>query len=259
MYFKFFLKIIMKFQFLTILICFSFIIGCNYSSKKETDTISINQKKSNFPKPIIKNISKKKLKEFNLVDIQEINKSIKVELKYATTDNFMKIKLYEKLKKAYLQKDVAERLSKCQDYLTSIDPKLYLLIYDAVRPLSTQQKMWDALDTIPFHERTKFVSNPENGSVHNYGAAVDLTICNSKGQALDMGAGYDDIRKIAYPSLEDQYLASGELTIEQIENRKLLRKVMKSQGFINIPSEWWHFNACTRSIAKTKYNQLLEE
>ena len=93
MYFKFFLKIIMKFQFLTILICFSFIIGCNNSSKKETVTISNNQKKSNIPKPIIKNISKKKLKEFNLVDIQEINKSIKVELKYATTDNFMKIKL----------------------------------------------------------------------------------------------------------------------------------------------------------------------
>ena len=140
MYFKFFLKIIMKFQFLTILICFSFIIGCNNSSKKETVTISNNQKKSNIPKPIIKNISKKKLKEFNLVDIQEINKSIRVELKYATTDNFMKIKLYDKLSKAYLQKDVAERLSKCQDYLTSIDSKLFLLIYDAVRPLSTQQK-----------------------------------------------------------------------------------------------------------------------
>lgn len=259
MYFKFFLKIIMKFQFLTILICFSFIIGCNNSSKKETVTISNNQKKSNIPKPIIKNISKKKLKEFNLVDIQEINKSIKVELKYATTDNFMKIKLYDKLSKAYLQKDVAERLSKCQDYLTSIDSKLFLLIYDAVRPLSTQQKMWDALDTIPFQERTKFVSNPENGSVHNYGAAIDLTICNSKGESLDMGAGYDDIRKIAYPILEDQFLASGELTIKQIENRKLLRKVMKSQGFINIPSEWWHFNACRRDEAKRKYSQLLEE
>jgi D-alanyl-D-alanine dipeptidase len=203
--------------------------------------------------------SEKLFKNFNLVDIQEINKTIKVDLKYATSDNFMKIKLYDKLSKAYLQKDVAERLSKCQDYLTSIDPKLYLLIYDAVRPLSTQQKMWDALDTIPFQERTKFVSNPENGSVHNYGAAVDLTICNSKGEPLDMGAGYDDIRKIAYPSLEDQFLSSGQLSIEQIENRKLLRKVMTSQGFINIPSEWWHFNACSRSIAKKKYNQLLEE
>ena len=209
----------------------------------------------------IKNLdlSEQLFKNFNLVDIQKINKSIKVDLKYATTDNFMKIKLYDKLSKAYLQKDVAERLSKCQDFLTSIDSKLYLLIYDAVRPLSTQQKMWDALDTIPFQERTKFVSNPENGSVHNYGAAVDLTICNSKGEPLDMGAGYDDIRKIAYPSLEDQFLASGELTIEQIENRKLLRKVMTSQGFINIPSEWWHFNACPRAIAKTKYIQLLEE
>ena len=203
--------------------------------------------------------SKNLARSYHLYDVQNLNSKIKIDLKYASTNNFMKIKLYDKLSKAYLQKDVAERLSKCQDYLTSIDSKLYLLIYDAVRPLSTQQKMWDALDTIPFQERTKFVSNPENGSVHNYGAAVDLTICNSKGEPLDMGAGYDDIRKIAHPSLEDQFLASGELTIEQIENRKLLRKVMTYQGFINISSEWWHFNACRRDEAKRKYPQLLEE
>lgn len=198
-------------------------------------------------------IESKLMQESNLIDIQTLNTQIMVDLKYAGTDNFMKMKLYERLDKAYLQKDVAERLAKCQTFLRNINPDLHLLVYDAVRPVSVQQKMWDALDTIPVAMRTKFVSNPANGSIHNYGAAVDLTICDANGIPLDMGAGYDDIRQIAYPRLEAQFLASGELTQKQIENRKLLRKVMASQSFTNIATEWWHFNACTRAAAKEKY------
>lgn len=194
--------------------------------------------------------------ENGLVNILAINPNIRVDLKYATTDNFMKMKLYDTLTNAYLQKAVAERLGKCQEFLSSIDQNLFLLVYDAVRPISVQQKMWDALDSIPISERGKFVSNPANGSIHNYGAAVDLTICDSRGVPLDMGAGYDDIRKIAYPSLESQFLKTGELSSQQLENRKLLRKVMSSQGFRNIPSEWWHFNAFSRATAKVKYQPL---
>lgn len=192
----------------------------------------------------------------NLVDILTINPTIKVDLKYATSDNFMGKQLYFDIDKLYLQKDVAERLSKCQYYLQKLHPDLSLLVYDGARPLHVQQAMWDALDSIPVNERGKFVSNPANGSIHNYGAAIDLTICDTKGVVLDMGAGYDDIRKIAYPSLEAQFLASGELTIQQVENRKLLREVMSSQNFKNIPSEWWHFNACTRATARKKYQLI---
>lgn len=204
-------------------------------------------------------VEAKLIQETNLVDVQTLNTEIMVDLKYAGTDNFMKMKLYERLDKAYLQKDVAERLAKCQTFLRKINPDLHLLVYDAVRPVSVQQKMWKALDTIPVAMRTKFVSNPANGSIHNYGAAVDLTICDANGTPLDMGAGYDDIRQIAYPRLEAQFLASGELTQEQIENRKLLRKVMASQSFTNISTEWWHFNACTRAVAKEKYLILEKE
>lgn len=193
------------------------------------------------------------LKKSNLVDILTINPSIRVDLKYASSDNFMRKKLYHDIDKLYLQKDVAERLSKVQNYLRKLRPDLSLLVYDGVRPLSVQQAMWDGLDTIPVAKRVKFVSNPANGSIHNYGAAVDLTICDSNGKPLDMGAGYDDIREIAYPRLEATFLASGELTQQHVENRKLLRKVMASQGFMNIPSEWWHFNACTRAQAKARY------
>lgn len=195
----------------------------------------------------------------DLVNVQTLNPSIFVDLKYATTDNFMNMKLYDRLKNAYLQEDVADRLSKCQDYLSSIDSSLHLLIYDAVRPVSIQVKMWKALDSIPSKERGKYVSNPANKSLHNFGAAIDLTICDAKGNTLDMGAQFDEFNEIAYPTMEAHFLAKGELTQQQIDNRKLLRKVMKSQGFRNLPTEWWHFNACSRNDALTKYKILQKE
>ena len=188
-----------------------------------------------------------------LVDIQTLDSSIRVDLKYATSDNFMKKRLYFDIDKAYLQKVIAQRFVKCNTYLKKLHPNYRLLVYDAARPRSIQQAMWDALDTIPVKERTKFVSNPANGSVHNYAAAVDLTICDKYGDVLDMGASYDDIRLIAYPSKEVYYLKKGLLTKKQVENRKLLRKVMTSQGFINIPTEWWHFNGVTRKQAKVQF------
>lgn len=195
----------------------------------------------------------------SIVDVQSIDSTIQVDLKYASTDNFTKEQLYFTIKKMYLQKDVAERIAKCQQYLKTLYPSYSLLLYDGLRPVQVQQRMWDALDTIPVAQRGKFVSNPKNHSVHNYGAAIDLTIVDENGIPLDMGAGYDDIRKIAYPSLEAQFLESGELKIVQVENRKLLRKVMRNQGFINIPSEWWHFNAYSRNEVKRKYQVLEKE
>ena len=195
----------------------------------------------------------------NLVDITSVNSKIKVDLRYASTNNFMNAILYDTLRKAYLQKEVAERLSKCQDFLDSIRPGYRLLVYDGIRPQQVQQEMWDALDSIPLHRRGKFVSNPALGSVHNFGAAVDVTIVNIKGKELDMGAGYDDFREIAFPKLESQFLKSGDLTQKQVNNRKLLRRVMSSQNFSNIPSEWWHFNAFSRITTSHKFEMLVNE
>ncbi|PKR81757.1 peptidase M15 [Brumimicrobium salinarum] len=186
-----------------------------------------------------------------LVDIQKIDSTIHIDVKYATKDNFMGQVLYKNYPKVYLQKVVAERLSKAQKALQEIDPTLTLLVFDGTRPRSVQQAMWDALDTIPFSERVKFVSNPANGSIHNYGCAVDLTIANKFSKnPLDMGAGYDDLRKIAYPRHEDRFLKSGALTEVQVQNRKLLRQVMRAGGFWVIQTEWWHFNAFSRKKAK---------
>ena len=212
-----------------------------------------------------KSISEVKIKETpllvreDLMDVQELNDQILVDLKYNGTDNFTKIKLYNKITKAYLQKEVAAKLSKAQDLLSEIHAGYHLLVYDAIRPREVQYKMWNALDSIPVSKRINFVSNPKNGSIHNYGAAVDLTITDEQGRPLDMGAGYDDPRKIAYPIYEKKFLQTGELLLEHVENRKLLRGIMKKAGFFEIPSEWWHFNACTRSYAKAHYKIVEKE
>lgn len=187
-----------------------------------------------------------------LVNIQDIDPSILVDLKYSTEDNFMEKDVYGHLKRAYLQSSVAEDLSKCQAALKERDSSLSLLVYDAVRPRSVQQYMWDILD-MPIWEKTKFVSNPKNGSLHNYGCAVDLTIADSEGNPLDMGAGYDDSKKIAYPKFEQAYLDSGMLNQDQINNRILLREVMSAGGFWNIQTEWWHFNRYSRDRAKEMF------
>ena len=247
-----------------------FLFACTPKDESNAKTdYSVNQSQNKAEKDSLwladkKEKEKSKLNDsielvYNLIDVQTLSADIFVDLKYATEDNFMKQRVYFSLDRALLQKDVAERLVNCQKYLTELNSNYHLLIYDALRPVDVQWRMWRALDTIPSKERGKFVSNPISGSVHNYGAAVDITICDQNGKPLDMGAGFDDIREIAYPSMEQYYLDKGELSVEQVNNRKLLRKVMKSQGFRNLSTEWWHFNACSRAEAKLKYKALEKE
>ncbi len=242
------------------------LFACNIESNKSfvekenefTEVVVINDtilKKERTMKELLDSL----FLQIDLVDVQSVNKQIKVDLKYASTDNFMGMQLYDTIIAVYLNKEVAERLSKCQLFLDSIRPGYSLLVYDGVRPLQVQKEMWDALDSIPVSLRGKFVSNPARGSVHNYGAAVDLTIIDSLGNVLDMGAEYDEFNDIAFPSMESQFLKSGELTKQQWENRKLLRKVMQKEGFRNIPSEWWHFNAFSRVTSSRKYKRVIDE
>ena len=113
--------------------------------------------------------------------------------------------------------------------------------------------MWTTLE-MPFNEKVRYVSNPKNGSIHNYGCAVDLTICKSDGKLLDMGTDFDHFGRAANVSKEYLLLTDSVLSYKQFDNRKLLRKVMKSAGFSTISSEWWHFNALSRSEAKRNYS-----
>ncbi|OIQ32707.1 MAG: hypothetical protein BM555_04750 [Crocinitomix sp. MedPE-SWsnd] len=249
------------------IILFSFfgLLACNGQQNTENDSITENDTTADSIEIIDSSLIEEPVEEYiidtleqtiidaGLVNIEDIDPSILVELRYSTENNFMEKDVYGHLNRAYMQEEVANSLAKSQKYLQEKDSSLSLLVYDAVRPRSVQQYMWDILD-MPIWEKTKFVSNPANGSVHNYGCAVDLTISNLDGEPLDMGAGYDDSRKIAYPRHEKAYLDSGMLSVEQIDNRELLREVLKAGGFWNIQTEWWHFNRYSRSKAKELYD-----
>lgn len=240
--------------FSLVILCFS----CSEDSKirnAHKKSASHKEKKESIDKMDVSLIQK--YNEAGLIEITDAR--IIQDLRYTTANNFMGHVLYDTLDRLFLQKEVSERLSLCQDYLDSLHPGFRLKVFDGVRPWQVQKEMWDALDSIPAGRRGKFVSNPLYGSVHNFGTAIDITICDEKGKELDMGAGYDDFREIAFPSLEARFLKSGELTKAQWENRKLLRKVMKSQRFYNIPSEWWHFNAFARITCEKRFDILLNE
>ncbi|XOV68749.1 MAG: M15 family metallopeptidase [Fluviicola sp.] len=212
------------------------------------------------PEIIQSNLTEEILKKYESIGLVEVkDPRLIIDLRYTTDNNFMGVVLYDTLDRLMLQEEVSKRLSLCQDLLDSLRPGHSIKIFDGVRPLQVQREMWEALDSIPPLNRGKFVSNPIFGSVHNFGTAVDVTICDSLGNELDMGAGYDDFRPIAFPSREAYFLKTGELTRQQWENRKLLRRVMKSQRFYNIPSEWWHFNAFSRSTCEAKFEILLDE
>lgn len=189
-----------------------------------------------------------------LVNIQTVDSTIMVELKYSTTDNFVHTDVYGDLTRAYMQQKPAEMLAKASKILQSQYPNYRLLVYDGARPLTVQHKFWALLDTIPPAKRADFVANPAEGSIHNFGSAVDLTVYDLDTQKpLDMGTKYDYFGDLAYPSLEDQMLREGKLTKEQIANRLVLRNAMQKAGYMRIESEWWHFNAISRARAKELY------
>ncbi len=231
------------------------IAGNEVKSEQKIVNDFVDAEAEELEKPV-KDTLAERLLAFGLVDAQSINPNIFVELKYSTEDNFMKTNVYGNFNKVLLQKQAAEMLAKAQTYLSEKDSSLHLLVYDAVRPLWVQRLMWNMLDSIPVSRRSKFVSNPKNHSIHNYAAAVDLTICDGAGVPFDMGAGFDDPREIAYPSKENYYLAKGELAQQQVNNRLLLREVMKKAGFRVLPTEWWHFNAMSRDEAKKRYRVI---
>ncbi len=177
---------------------------------------------------------------------------IKVNLRYSTTNNFIGKDVYGNLEDAYLQPEALSKLYKASDYLSKAHPELTLLIWDAARPRRIQQVLWDKAE-IPLPERSQYVANPESGSIHNYGCAIDLTLADSTGNPLDMGTDYDDFSETAHIDNEAELVSRGLLTDKQVQNRIILRQVMTEAGFIPIRSEWWHFDAFSRTETKDRF------
>ena len=191
-----------------------------------------------------------RLENQGLVDVQSLSSSIQVDLKYASSDNFLGEDVYYGLKRCYLQPIVAEMLADAQSILSKLHPDLSLLIFDGVRPQSVQFRMWDLVKGT---EQENYVAEPNRGSLHNFGAAVDLGLHHKDSGALDMGTPYDYFGDLAQPRYEAQYLKSGELSLAQVENRRLLRTVMNRAGFTGILNEWWHFNAFPKAEIRERF------
>jgi D-alanyl-D-alanine dipeptidase len=186
----------------------------------------------------------------DIVDITTLNDRILVKLAYSTTENFLHEDVYGDLETCYLRKEAAEKLDTAQTLLETKREGYRLVVYDGLRPRDVQYKMWRLVKGTP---QQGYVADPEKGSFHNYGAAVDLSIVDAKGNPLDMGTPFDYFGDLAQPGYEERFSKEGKLTKKQIENRSLLREVMRGAGFQGILDEWWHFNAFSCDEVKRRY------
>lgn len=165
----------------------------------------------------------------DLVDLASVDPAIKFDIRYASSNNFIGFPLYERAA-AFLQRPAAEALGRVERSLAS---KGYgLLIHDAYRPWFVTKMFWDATP----ESAHVFVADPSEGSRHNRGCAVDLTLYDLKsGNAVEMTGRYDEMSPRSYAD----YLGG---TSRQRWLRELLRSEMEAQGFAVYPEEWWHFD-----------------
>ena len=144
-----------------------------------------------------------------LVDIATLDSTIRVQLVYATADNFMKEAVYTGITRAWLHPDAAKKLIAAQRLLKKEQPGFTLVVYDAARPMSVQRKMWALVCGT---DKVNYVSNPANGGgLHNYGMAVDVTILDETGEPLPMGTPFDFFGEEAHTNNEDALLNAGKI------------------------------------------------
>jgi len=164
-----------------------------------------------------------------LVELTALDPTIRLEIRYATRDNFLSTPVYSEAR-AFLQRPAAEALVRAQRALRA--QGFSLLIHDAYRPWWVTKLFWDA--TPP--DRHEFVADPAQGSRHNRGCAVDLTLARlADGRAVEMPSQYDEMTERASPAY-----AGGSAESRRL--RDLLRAAMEREGFSVFESEWWHFD-----------------
>ncbi len=193
----------------------------------------------------------KQLEQIGLQNVAQEIPGVEVYMVYATPYNFMGRVLYEGLDEAYLVPEAVEKLRKANELLRKKRLDLHLVVYDAARPRSIQQQMWNVVENTELED---FVANPNKsgGGPHNYGVAVDVTLVDCTGHPIAMGSEYDYFGDRSRVDLEDKLIAEGEITQRELLNRQLLREIMTEAGWLVEPSEWWHFNAMPLTEASQK-------
>ena len=168
-------------------------------------------------------------REAHLVELTALDSTIKLDIRYATANNFVGRPVYPAAR-AFLQKPAAKAVAKVHKKLR--ERGLGLVIFDGYRPWTITKLFWDVVP----EDKRKFVADPAKGSKHNRGCAVDLSVFDLKtGELIEMPSGYDEFTERASPN----YTGG---TPEQRANRDMLRRLMEAEGFTVNPNEWWHFD-----------------
>lgn len=168
-------------------------------------------------------------READLVELTKLDKTIKLDIRYATANNFMGRAVYPEAR-AFLQRPAAEAVARVHKLLKK--EGLGLVIFDGYRPWTITKLFWDTVTL----EQRKFVADPVKGSKHNRGCAVDLSIYDlGTGEPVAMPSGYDEFTDRASPDYKGG-------TPEESANRDKLRRLMEAAGFTVNPDEWWHFD-----------------
>jgi len=166
------------------------------------------------------------------VDVKSLDTSIIKDIRYATANNFTEQIIYD-CPKCWMRYGAAKDFVKAEQEFLSLGFRIK--VFDCYRPHSAQYKLWEILPN------KNYVANPQRGSIHNRGAAVDMTLVDSLGNELDMGTEFDYFGLKAYSvfyGLSDTIL----------KNRQLMWSVMHKYGFKEIKTEWWHLShySCMR-------------
>jgi|SRR6218665_93649 len=186
-------------------------------------------------------LQENEIADTTFVNLKDYSKDFVYDMKYATEENFLKAKVYD-CAECYLRYKTVQALLEANDRFMKKGYKIK--IFDCYRPLDIQKKMF-AIVPNPI-----YVADPKKGSIHNRGGAVDITLVDAAGTALDMGTDFDFFGPEAAHDFEN-------LTDIQKENRRLLKKTMQRSGFRIFESEWWHYNlknASRNKLSNFKWN-----
>ena len=226
------------YSFLSFFLIFA-LFSCSIHKKKNTkteiaDTIISPIAKKELVEPnfeIVKSqelpfIQSKSIPDTTFVNLKDFSSDFVYDVKYATTENFLKFKVYE-CAECYLRLKTVNALLKANERFMTKGYRIKL--FDCYRPLDVQKKMWSIVSN------PEYVAEPKKGSIHNRGGAVDITLVDSNGKELDMGTSFDFFGKESSHEFEN-------FSEEVKSNRKLLRNGMIRFGFRIFDSEWWHYN-----------------
>ena len=199
----------MSFRILMLLAFVALVAGCQHGPPRESG----------------------RFREGDLVEVVKLDPSIRLDIRYATTNNFLHRPAYFQAR-AFLQRPAAEALLRAQRALH--DEGFGLVVFDGYRPWSVTKVFWDSASAA--ERKIEFVANPRKGSRHNRGCAVDLSLVDLRtGLEAAMPSAYDEFTERAFPS----YTGG---TQEVRSRRDLLRAAMEAEGFTVYPAEWWHFD-----------------